>query len=134
MRGGTGSFSRNAKRSRPDKGASVAIEKLSPVHSRGGNRRGPLPARSPSSLWYGLAFLLLLGLIQVRYPTPTGKPIPYSEFKTLLKDGGVTEVTIGDQQIRGTLKLESKPFTTTRVRFRSSPRNSRRGASSTTAN
>ncbi len=82
---------------------------------RGGNRRGPLPARSPSSLWYGLAFLLLLGLIQVWYLTPTGKPIPYSEFKTLLKDGGVTEVTIGDQQIRGTLKLESKPFTTTRV-------------------
>ncbi len=85
--------------------------------SRGGDRRGQrqLPTRSPSSLWYGLAFLLLLGLAQVWYLTPTGKPIPYSEFKALLKDGGVTEVTIGDQQIRGTLKQESRPFTTTRV-------------------
>jgi cell division protease FtsH len=84
---------------------------------RGGDRRGQrqLPARSPSSLWYGLAFLLLLGLVQVWYLTPAGRPIPYSEFKTLLKDGGVTEVTIGEQQIRGTLKQESKPFTTTRV-------------------
>ena len=74
-----------------------------------------MPARGPSSLWYGLAFLLLLGLAQVWYLTPAGRPIPYSEFKTLLKDGGVTEVTIGDQQIRGVLKQESKPFTTTRV-------------------
>jgi len=84
---------------------------------RGGDRRGSrqLPPRSPSSLWYGLAFLLLLGLAQVWYLTPAGKPIAYSEFKSLLKDGGVTEVTIGDQQIRGTLKQESKPFTVTRV-------------------
>ena len=56
------------------------------------------------------------------YLTPDGRPIPYSEFKTLLKNGQVAEVTIGDQMIRGTLKQaadddpkESKQFTTTRV-------------------
>ena len=95
----------------------MAPTKTPRFNPRGGDRRGArqLPPRSPSSLWYGLAFLLLLGLAQVWYLTPAGKPIAYSEFKALLKDGGVTEVTIGDQQIRGTLKQESKPFTTTRV-------------------
>ena len=111
------SCSPGAKRSRPDKGAFLASRNSPRFNPRGGDRRGQrqLPARSPSSLWYGLAFLLLLGLVQVWYLTPAGRPIPYSEFKTLLKDGGVTEVTIGEQQIRGTLKQESKPFTTTRV-------------------
>ena len=49
-----------------------------------------------SSLWYGLAFVLVLGLAQVYFVTPAGQPIPYSEFKTLLKDGQVADVTIGD--------------------------------------
>ncbi len=84
---------------------------------RGGDRRGPrqLPARGPSSLWYGLAFLLLLGLAQVYYLTPSGQSIPYSEFKTLLKNGQIEEVTIGDQVIRGTQKQEPRQFTVTRV-------------------
>jgi cell division protease FtsH len=84
---------------------------------RGGDRRGQrqLPVRGPSSLWYGLAFLLILGLAQVYYLTPAGRSIPYSEFKTLLKDGQIVEVTIGDQQIRGAAKQEPRQFTTTRV-------------------
>jgi cell division protease FtsH len=84
---------------------------------RGGDRRGPrqLPTRGPSSLWYGLAFLLLLGLAQVYYLTPGGQSIPYSEFKTLIKNGQIDEVTIGDQVIRGTQKQEPHQFTVTRV-------------------
>src|SRR5262245_64753725 len=87
------------------------------LNPRGGDRRGQrqLPARGPSSLWYGLAFLLLLGLAQVYYLTPSGQSIPYSEFKTLLKNGQVDEVTIGDQVIRGTQKGEPRQFTVTRV-------------------
>ena len=55
---------------------------------RGGDRRGQRPlGRGPSSsLWYGLAFLLLLGLAQMYYLTPAGRPIPYSEFKTLREE------------------------------------------------
>ena len=56
------------------------------------------------------------------YITPAGRSIPYSEFKALVKNGGVEEVTVGDQLIRGTLKQpapddpkQSKQFTTTRV-------------------
>src|SRR5947199_5980791 len=73
---------------------------------RGGDRRGqrPLGARPGSSLWYGLAFLLLLGLAQMYYMAPGSRSIPYSEFKTLLKNSEVAEVAISDQVIRGTLK------------------------------
>jgi cell division protease FtsH len=88
---------------------------------RGGDRRGqrPLTPRPSSSLWYGLAFLLLLGLAQMYYLTPSGRTIPYSEFKELLKQGQIAEATIGDQIIRGTLKQDQdskgRQFQTTRV-------------------
>jgi cell division protease FtsH len=58
---------------------------------------------------------VLLGLAQVYYMTPAGRSIPYSEFKNLLKEGQVAEVTIGEQQIRGQLKQEPRAFMTTRV-------------------
>ena len=89
---------------------------------RPGDRRSPLSGRPGSSLWYGLVFLLLLVLVQAYYMTPTGKSLPYSEFKDLVKKGAVEEVTVGDQLIHGTLKEAppddpkgSNKFTTTRV-------------------
>src|SRR5215813_4611866 len=92
---------------------------------RGGDRRGqrPLTTRQSSPLWYGLAFLILLGVAQMYYLTPGGRQIPYSEFKSLLKNGQVAEVSIADQAIRGTLKQDvssgdgkpTRQFTTTRV-------------------
>ena len=89
---------------------------------RGGDRRGQrqIGPRPVSSLWYGLAFLLLLGLAQMYYLTPGGRSISYSDFKNFLKNGQIAEVTIGDQTIRGTLKSapdnkQSKQFTCTRV-------------------
>src|SRR6266508_2209418 len=87
---------------------------------RGGERRGPrqLGPRSPSSLWYALGFVLLLGVAQMYYLTPAGRSIPYSDFKALVKNGQVAEVTVGDQVIRGTLKegdKQARQFTVTRV-------------------
>ena len=90
---------------------------------RGGDRRGqgPLGARPTSTLWYGLAFLLVLGLAQMYFFMPAGRQLPYSEFKTLLKQGAVAEVTVGEQTIHGVLKEappgenQTKQFTTTRV-------------------
>jgi cell division protease FtsH len=91
---------------------------------RGGDRRGLRPGaqRPSSSLWYGLAFVLLLFLVQMYYLAPNGRDVPYSEFKTLVKNGDVAEVAIGDQVIHGKLKQapggdakQSKQFTTTRV-------------------
>ncbi|MES1255326.1 MAG: ATP-dependent zinc metalloprotease FtsH [Acidobacteriota bacterium] len=78
--------------------------------------------RPSPSLWYGVAFLLLLGLAQLYYMGPAGRLIPYSQFKALLKANQLAEVTIGEQMLRGTLKQPaaddpkgSKEFTTTRV-------------------
>ena len=75
-----------------------------------------------ASLWYGLALLIVLGLVQMYYMAPVGRQIAYSEFKTIVQNGQVAEVTIGDQVVRGTLKQargsddkSSKQFTTTRV-------------------
>jgi cell division protease FtsH len=91
---------------------------------RGRDRSGqrPIGPRPAASLWYGLALLLLLGLAQMYYLTPNGQPLPYSEFKTLLRNDQVAEVTIAEQSIRGTFKQAadndpkgSKQFTTTRV-------------------
>jgi len=64
---------------------------------------------------------MLLFLAQMYFLTPGGGAVPYSDFKTLLKDNKISEVTISDQMIRGTLKeplpgdQKSKQFTTTRV-------------------
>src|SRR3954468_19201278 len=88
---------------------------------RAGDRRGqrPLGGRPATSLWYGLAFLLVLALAQMYYLAPNGRTLPYSEFKSLVKSGDVTEVIISDQVIRGTLKQAdakgNKQFTTNRV-------------------
>src|SRR5437867_1116904 len=83
---------------------------------RGGDRRGqrPMGARPTSSLWYGLALLLILGLAQMYYLMPAGRPIPYSEFKSLLKSGQIAEAKVGDQIIKIADK-QGHQLTTTRV-------------------
>jgi cell division protease FtsH len=89
-------------------------------NSRGGTPR-PFPPRAGASLWYGLALLIVLGLVQMYYMTPAGRQIAYSEFKTMVQSGQVSEVVIGDQVIRGVLKQgsasdeKSRQFSTTRV-------------------
>jgi len=92
------------------------------LNPRGGDRRGKrqLTGRPASSLWYGLAFLIVIGLMQVYLQVPGGRQVPYSEFKSMVKGGSVAEVTIGEQSIRGTLKQPSgdqkqAQFITTRV-------------------
>jgi cell division protease FtsH len=100
--------------------ANKSVPRFNP---RGGDRRGPrqMPGRSASSLWYGLAFLLVLGVAQLYFLASAGRSVSYSEFKQLLKSGKVVEVWISDQTIRGTLNEEigtdtkSKLFTSTRV-------------------
>src|SRR5687768_14177599 len=102
----------------------MASPKPTPRFNPRGGDRGSRPAgqRPNASLWYGLAFLMVLGFAQLYFMTPPGRSVPYSEFKTLLKDNQVVDVVISDQVIRGTLKQaagadsqQSAQFTTTRV-------------------
>src|SRR5229473_3436585 len=90
---------------------------------RGGDRRGPLLGGRPAqTLWYGLAFLLLLGLVQMYFLGQSGQQLSYSDFKSSIKSGAIQDVTISEQTIHGTLKQApsndpkaTKEFTTTRV-------------------
>ena len=56
-------------------------------------------------MWYILAFLLMLALGQAFFfSMQTGDVISYSEFKTLVREGRVQDVTVGVDAVRGTLK------------------------------
>jgi cell division protease FtsH len=84
---------------------------------------GPRPARPRPgwSLWYGLGLLLLLGVVQMYVMVPPGRTLSYSEFKALVRSGEVSEVMIGEQSLRGTLKPKAggenkpQPFIVNRV-------------------
>ena len=70
-------------------------------------------------MWLVLVVLLVLGVSQMYVMAPAGRSIPYSEFKSLVKNGQVVEIAITEQSIHGTLAngadKQSKEFTTTRV-------------------
>jgi cell division protease FtsH len=93
------------------------------MNPRGGDRRGqrPAPGRTPATaIWYVLALVLALSLAQLYLSTPTGRQVPYSEFKELLASGRVTEVVIGEQTIRATLDEggdQDEPLEVTTVRI-----------------
>src|ERR671938_677956 len=80
-----------------------------PRARRTGDRR--LTSRTPpgSAMWYVLGFLLLLALGQAFFfSMQSGETIPYSDFKTLLREGHVQEVTVAEDRVRGILKPEAR--------------------------
>ena len=84
-------------------------------YDRGSSRsRG---SRPPWSMWYAFGFIVLLGVAQLYFLAPAGRPMAYSEFKRLLRSGSVDEVVVGDQLVRGTLKADSAPATAGSARF-----------------
>jgi cell division protease FtsH len=78
-----------------------------PRGRRSGDRRlagRPGPA---SAMWYVLAFLLLLAIGQAFFLSQqSADTILYSEFKQLVRDGKVQEVTVGEERIRGKMKAD----------------------------
>src|SRR5258708_613568 len=91
-----------------------------PAKNRRGTERRTGPRTAPGgAVWYVLGFLLLLALAQAFFvQLQTGETIPYSEFKTLVRDGKIQEVTLSDDRVRGTMKPSGseKPRTFTAVR------------------
>ncbi len=86
-----------------------------PRGRRQGDRRGA--SRPPvSAMWYVLAFLLMLALGNAFfYSMQTGDVIPYSEFKNLVRQGRVEEVTVAPEAVRGTLKGDGRKFSAVRI-------------------
>src|SRR5918999_924316 len=92
---------------------------LNPRDKRPGERRTlPRPGRPGGAVWYVLGFLMLMALAQVWFLPPAGRSISYSEFKTAVRSGQVTEVTVGEQAVRGIFRQEvnvSRNFNTARI-------------------
>jgi cell division protease FtsH len=83
--------------------------------------RRTTPRPTPSgAVWYVLGVLLLLALAQAFFTQlQTGETIPYSEFKRLVREERVQEVTLSEDRVRGFLKPvgsdKPKPFSAVRV-------------------
>ena len=92
--------------------------------SRGNRRVGDrrtTPRSAPGgAVWYVLGVLLLLALAQAFFvQMQSGETIPYSEFKRLVRENKVQEVTLTEDRVRGVLKAvgleKPKPFSAVRV-------------------
>jgi cell division protease FtsH len=91
-----------------------------PRGRRPGERKLPSRPGSGSTMWYVMGLLLLLALAQAFfYSVQSGESLSYSDFRKAVRDGQVTELTLGDDRIRGGLKPatdgKARPFTTVRV-------------------
>jgi len=83
-------------------------------------KKDALPPKTHFSIWYFLiAFLLFVYLQQYFLSRKKVETIPYGQFKQALAEGNVSKLTIGPENITGTLTgKEKKPgqqFTTIRV-------------------
>ncbi len=86
---------------------------------RSGERRGTGRTAPGSAMWYVLGFLLLLALGQAFFFSIQSRDtIPYSEFKTRVREGKVQDVVVAEDRVRGTLKTDDgkgRPFVAVRI-------------------
>ena len=82
----------------------------------GERRTGP---RAGGAVWYILGFLLLLALAQAFFFQLQGGDISYSDFKNLVRQDKVQEVTLSDDRVRGerqgTVIIRCGPFVNSSV-------------------
>jgi cell division protease FtsH len=82
-------------------------------------RKNTLPPKTHFSIWYFIIVFLIFSMLQQYFLSRKVETIPYSQFKQYLVDGKVSKVTIGPDNIHGTLiGKDNKPgqeFSTIRV-------------------
>jgi cell division protease FtsH len=82
-------------------------------------KKNALPPKAHFSIWYFLLAFLLFSYLQQYYFSGRVETIPYSQFKQDLAGGNVSKLTIGPENITGTLNAKDKKpaqqFTTIRV-------------------
>jgi cell division protease FtsH len=89
------------------------------LSSKGSQKKNALAPKAHFSIWYFLVALLIFSLIQQYFLFQKVETIPYSRFKQSLVEDKVVKLTIGPEDISGTLKGKDKEqgqeFTTIRV-------------------
>ena len=82
-------------------------------------KKNALPPKAHFSIWYFLVALMIFTLIQQYFLFQKVETIPYSQFKQYLVEDKVVKLTIGPEDISGTLEGKEKEpgqdFTTIRV-------------------
>jgi cell division protease FtsH len=79
------------------------------------NKAG-LPPKTRFSIWYALAAILLFTYLQQYFFSSKVETIPYSQFKQYITEDKVLKLTIGPENINGTLRGNPEQgFTTIRV-------------------
>jgi cell division protease FtsH len=78
--------------------------------------KAALPPKTRFSIWYALAVILLFAYLQQYFFSAKVETIPYSQFKQYITEGKVVKLTIGPENINGTLKGNPEQgFTAVRV-------------------
>jgi cell division protease FtsH len=70
--------------------------------------KGALPPKAHFSIWYFLMVFLLLSYLQQYFFSGKVETIPYSQFKQYIAEGTLSKVTIGPENINGTIKGQGK--------------------------
>jgi cell division protease FtsH len=84
-------------------------------------KKDALPPKAHFSIWYFLMAFLLFSYLQQYFLSAKVETIPYSQFKQYVAEGTLNQLTIGPENIRGTLIGQGKKpgqdqeFTTVRV-------------------
>jgi cell division protease FtsH len=82
-------------------------------------KKDALPPKTHFSIWYFLIAFLLFTYLQQYYFSRKVETIPYGQFKQAIAEGNVSKLTIGPENITGTLKgKDNRPgqqFTAIRV-------------------
>ncbi len=82
-------------------------------------KKNALPPKTHFSIWYFVMAFLLVTYLQQYYFSQKVETISYGQFKQALAEGKVSKLTIGPENITGTLKekdkKEGQQFTTIRV-------------------
>src|SRR4030042_3713412 len=82
-------------------------------------KKDALPPKAHFSIWYFLMAFLVFSYLQQYFLSRKVETIPYGQFKQAVAEGNVSKLTIGPENITGTLKgKDNKPgqqFTAIRV-------------------
>jgi len=71
-------------------------------------KKNALPPKAHFSIWYFLMAFLLFTYMQQYFLSGKVETIPYSQFKQYIAEGTLSKVTIGPENITGTLKEKDK--------------------------